>query len=397
MRIALVGLAITSGCFAEVESKTAVVPAAEPVAVASGGAAIATSSVYKPIACTVTATIDTGGAYDSGSDLTFDAAGRIVVAGRGGDVNPAHGTGLLAARFLADGTLDKTFGGAGYVLVDVGGTSTVTEGVAVDSAGRVLVVGAAYPNSKNETALVRLRPDGSRDATFGSNGLVRGPDGNPMDVMAIKSRVVVAGYTLAASFRDDGSLATTPSPTKPPILVMAAAAARDGGVVLAGRPWDGWSFAIARLDARGKVDTRFARGGIASFDFRSTNSLAQAVAVNADGRVIAAGSTDGVGSSQLAVCALTAGGAPDTSFGKAGLVVAGPGAAYGVAIDAAGGVAVVQNRPTQLVRLANDGSLVDRVDLPMGFVQAVRIARDGTIWATGETVDRHDLALVACR
>jgi uncharacterized delta-60 repeat protein len=82
-------------------------------------------------------------------------------------------------RFLANGKLDPSFGQGGVVTVPrPAGQVFVLAGVAVDSAGRVVLAGLTRPLPTNSTpdpvlssaALMRFNADGTPDASFGSGG-----------------------------------------------------------------------------------------------------------------------------------------------------------------------------------------------------------------------------------
>jgi uncharacterized delta-60 repeat protein len=96
--------------------------------------------------------------------------GKVVVAGA-----------TKIVRYLANGKPDTSFGNAGSVTVPrPPGAVFVLAGVAVDSAGRVVLAGLARPLPSNSTpdpllssaALMRFNADGTPDAGFGTGGLV---------------------------------------------------------------------------------------------------------------------------------------------------------------------------------------------------------------------------------
>jgi uncharacterized delta-60 repeat protein len=94
--------------------------------------------------------------------------GKVVVAGA-----------AKIVRFLGDGKLDPSFGDGGVVTVPrpKGGVFVLSD-VAVDSLGRVVVVGLTRPLPTNSTpdpvvasaTVMRFDADGSPDRTFGTGG-----------------------------------------------------------------------------------------------------------------------------------------------------------------------------------------------------------------------------------
>jgi uncharacterized delta-60 repeat protein len=100
--------------------------------------------------------------------------GGILVSGGFGaswtDYEQYGESALALARFRADGSADWGFGGGGSIRDDTTLRGVVADGVALDRAGRILVAGwdGAVP------IVARFGPDGERDDTFGSAGVVRG-------------------------------------------------------------------------------------------------------------------------------------------------------------------------------------------------------------------------------
>ena len=99
----------------------------------------------------------------------------------------------------------------------------------------------------------------------------------------------------------------------------------DGKVVLAGRTAASGNddFALLRLTADGSMDTGFGcpvapcTGRVAT-SFGTGGDMARALAIQADGRIVAAGSSGpNIGATDFALARYQANGTPDTSFGCA--------------------------------------------------------------------------------
>lgn len=196
----------------------------------------------------------------TGTDMAFGLAiqpdGSIVVAGRG-----AGGQGRFAmARYEPDGTPDISFGKGGVVLTDFTGRHDAARDVEIRPNGRIVVAGFAGRGSQRGSfALARYTPDGGLDPAFGSGGKVvtrftRGQD---------------LGLGLAI---DDGGR----------IVVVGHA----GGTRASPRDH---RFAVARYRPRGILDPSFGRGGRLLVNFADGDDWAQDVAIQADGRIVAAG------------------------------------------------------------------------------------------------------------
>jgi uncharacterized delta-60 repeat protein len=117
----------------------------------------------------VTVAFNLGGTnLDEARAVAVQPNGNIVVAG---SVAYTGGSYFAAVRFLPNGTLDPTFGGSGKAIVAFGG-SGVTAGavaVAIQKDGKILL-GGTTDGSNTDLAITRLNPDGSFDSGFGNGG-----------------------------------------------------------------------------------------------------------------------------------------------------------------------------------------------------------------------------------
>lgn len=212
------------------------------------------------------------------------------------------------------GDLDRTFDGDGKVVTDFGAFEAV-EDLAVQSDGKIVAVGTRWNPDTQEAQflLARYRRNGSLDPTFGTGGWVTTRFGNRG---TFANAVVLQG---------------------------------DGKIVVAGTTGGGPTgadIALARYSADGSLDTSFGIGGKVVTDFYGTHEAALAVAVQRDGRLVAAGLTRQFGSfdanpPDFALARYTPDGRLDISFDGDGKVVTAftPGwseLAYDVALDPGG-------------------------------------------------------------
>lgn len=130
---------------------------------------------------------------------SIDRADRIVVA-----ATCYMSTYItVVARLSADGALDTAnFGNGGYYVnapfAACPGQVVRPQATAIDSAGRILVVGTC----DSQFSVQRLRGDGTLDTSFGIDGLAHGKfdpasTGDEADVIILDrgGRPIIAGYT----------------------------------------------------------------------------------------------------------------------------------------------------------------------------------------------------------
>jgi uncharacterized delta-60 repeat protein len=104
---------------------------------------------------------------------------------------------------------------------------------------------------------------------------------------------LVAGFTTGGALDPTFGTAgiTTTAFTTQGDQANAVALQADGKIVVAGRTalFGTSDFAIARYTADGTLDSSFGSGGKATVDFLSGNDGAQAVVVQPDGKIVAGG------------------------------------------------------------------------------------------------------------
>jgi uncharacterized delta-60 repeat protein len=263
----------------------------------------------------------------------------------------------LEARRLLNGALDNTFDVDGKLTTDFGGTES-GEAVAVQSDGRIVVVGA----SGSSFAIARYNADGSADTTFDTDGKATTAIGSLAHATSVAiqndGRIVVGGYAVVGSsvdfalarYNTDGSLDTNFSGDGLATVDFAGRTDRaysvavqaDGSVVAAGLATTGPAttnedFGLIRLDSGGNLDAGFS-GGKVTTNFGGADSV---YALVLDGtKLVAAGGSAG----NFAVARYTSSGALDTSFNGTGRVTttfaAGAAQAGGIAIDGSGNYVV---------------------------------------------------------
>jgi uncharacterized delta-60 repeat protein len=292
----------------------------------------------------------TKGRADGANDLAIQANGRIVVAGRAS----GGGARFALARYKRKGALDTTFSGNGKVTTKFTKGNASAEGVAIQADGKIVAAGG----NDGRFALARYNADGTLDTTLSGNGKVTtnftsGSDFASDVAIQADGKIVAAGTTdfgefALARYNVDGTLdiafdgdgkVTTDLTTEFDSLWGVAIQA-DGKIVAAGTGKN--KFALARYEADGTLDTTFGGDGKVTTNFTRGYDSANSVAIQSNGKIVLAGDAgfccEYTGSFGLA--RYNPDGTLDTTFGGDGKVISnfttGGDAAYRVAIQADG-------------------------------------------------------------
>ncbi|HMA35031.1 MAG TPA: delta-60 repeat domain-containing protein, partial [Chloroflexia bacterium] len=289
--------------------------------------------------------------------VAAQADGKLVVAGSSQPADPAAAD-FVVARCNPDGSPDPAFGDGGRVVTDFAQGPNHAQAVAIQPDGRIVVAGdvALTQNGQNTAfALARYLPDGSLDATFGSGGRVTtdldtGTDAVQALVLQADGKIVAVGYTAVfgstnrdfalARYLPDGSLdasfgtgglVTTTFTSLSDDLALAGGIQADGKLVAAGVTdiYSGGSrhyyFALVRYTPAGALDTGFGSGGQVTTDLPGSQlgPGASALVIQADGSLVAGGTSDNGSNANFALARYRPDGSLDSSFGTAGWVTTG--------------------------------------------------------------------------
>jgi uncharacterized delta-60 repeat protein len=220
-----------------------------------------------------------------GLDRTFGAGGLVVsefaVTDSAKAVVPLRDGRLIVGgsdyvlRYLSDGTLDTSFGDGGR-SVDPPGPAGCSDTV-VQPDGKIVCSTYWINNDSSsksiDVGVIRWRADGQPDATFGQGG-------------AVSTNV---------------EQAPTPDTGGSSEEAYGVALQRDGKIVIAGRVYSrytpayaGDGFLIIRYTSTGALDMAFGEGGIVRTLFTGYLDGATDVAIQSDGKIVAAGDTEDV-------------------------------------------------------------------------------------------------------
>jgi uncharacterized delta-60 repeat protein len=347
-------------------------------------------------------TIAFGGPDDIVYGVATDSFDRVVVAGYTGN---GTSTDFAVARLTPAGSLDMSFDADGKQTFAIGADGNRAFGVAVDSLDRVVAAGQMRNGSGYGFAVARMSVNGALDSSFDADGkqtviFSSTPAYGYGAAVDSLGRVVVVGYTeyggptgvegpdiaaarltnagaLDTSFHGNGKLSLGLT-AKSWAFGRAVAVDHLGRIVVAGSAettdnGGGQRFAVARYTPTGTLDPSFGGTGKVTFDFGGDSDVTYAVAIDSLDRVVVAGQNYGHGFNRVAVARLTTAGALDSAFdgdGKQTFVFPPYGViAYGVAVDSANRVVVAgstangsTNANFAVARLTEAGALDSSFD-----------------------------------
>ncbi len=274
------------------------------------------------------------GQVASGGAVAIDSQGRIVVVS-GLHQGPRS---CIVARFLGDGSRDPSFGANGVSLVGVEQYMCWHSDLALQADGKIVAVGTIDGHNDPRAVLMRYLPDGTLDPSFGDEGVVLS---DPMPLT----------HAMAVAIDSDQR-------------IVVAQQARPGF-----DPDDPAYFVTRRYLPDGSVDSSFGIGGIAQGAFNNGQDSLFDLEIQPDGKIVVVGSAGALDYSffHFGIVRYTADGFRDPTFGSMGLATVDFGlhsGASAVATDSLGRIVMVGgvsngggNGHGALARLMSDGSL----------------------------------------
>ncbi|EHR72505.1 hypothetical protein BurJ1DRAFT_3700 [Burkholderiales bacterium JOSHI_001] len=317
---------------------------------------------------------------DSAGATLVQPDGRIVVAG--GYNSGGVGNAFLA-RYNNDGTLDPSFGSAGTLRLSLSPGHDGFSALVRQADGKLLAAGSAQNGSQYNFLVVRFNTDGSLDSSFGTGGAVQIDFAGSDDIAR------------SIALQGDGKIVV-------------------GGEATLGAPRD---FAVVRLNTDGSLDTSFSGDGRASASIAAgSDDQANALLLQADGRIVLAGITDSGGSLDAALVRFNTDGSLDAGFDGDGIRTLAIGTGYDQAVALAqqgdgrllvAGDSMIAGTPDiTLVRLNSDGSLdasfgsggvvTTAVGASFDYAKAMALQADGRIVVVGEAFNgsNNDVAVL---
>jgi uncharacterized delta-60 repeat protein len=313
------------------------------------------------------------GTGNSVSGIAVQTDGKIIVVGAAGG-----GTAdFLVLRYNANGSLDTTFDTDGIATTDFSGRVDRALDVAIQTDGKIVVVGYSNLNGFSDTAIARYLPNGSLDTNFDGDG---------------RFLTEIGGEQIGD-------------------IAQCIALQADGKIV-AGGGVNG-DFSVLRLNLDGSLDTGFNGSGFVTTSISASSDVAKDIVVQPDGKIVAGGSD----TNSLALARYNANGTLDTTFGTNGVVETNfDGFSQGSSLAIAPGgklVAAGNAIPTGALQyrfavarynsngsldttFSSDGKVVTNINSLGSFAQDVTVQSDGKIIASGYEGDfgQYNFSLV---
>lgn len=241
-------------------------------------------------------TTTTGNASE-GSAVVIQSDGKIIVAGTD---NPYGSSTFALARYTITGSLDSTFGNSGIITTTIGDIASRGNDIIIQPDGKIIVAGQSYEPFTSVFALARYKNDGNLDDTFGIGGIV-----------TTTSSIQAFGYAVALQ--------------------------ADNKILVVGDSHDDptSSIALARYESDGDFDNTFSGSGVVTTPIGITASGVDIV--EQDGKIFVLGSSAGINfTDDFALVRYRDDGSLDSTFGNNGVITTTIGTARAIAVQADG-------------------------------------------------------------
>ncbi len=279
-------------------------------------------------------------------DVTTQPDGKLVAVGATFNSTIFDGAAFAVARFDADGSLDPTFGTVGVTTTPIGIPTTCCDilethakAVAVQADGKIVVAGKAMVaiGPVTSAALVRYESDGTLDVTFGIGGILIEPAVESFEDVLIQTdgHIVAAGSSVHGALVNTGAIARYDSTgsrdatfgtggvvVTPDLRTIEMLG--DGRLVAAGGTGGvgNGDFWLGRFLSSGATDETFGTAGEIVTDFGGSE-IAQAISIDPSGTIVVGGgarSSDVLDYSEIRVARYGFAGALDVTFDTDGKV-----------------------------------------------------------------------------
>jgi uncharacterized delta-60 repeat protein len=285
--------------------------------------------------------------------ISIDSEGHIYAAGIVDEK-------LALSKYSSDGWIDEDFGHNGYLKTSIAGRPAGANAVAVDGDDRPVVGGYVQLGNRRYPAVQRYAINGDLDPDFGYSGTVItkvGKSAEIHDLVIQGDNIIAVGHVdtpsgsdiLVLRYKPNGSL--DPSFGKGGKVITdlgtkgdranAVTLDRRGRIVVTGvRGGSDNDFVTLRYRSDGKLDSSFGTAGVATTDLGSPVEQATDVKIDANGRIVVSGTTGKDNDAVFGVVRYKPNGFHDPSFSDDGVVTTN----IGIGPDHANGLVLLKSQ-----------------------------------------------------
>ena len=281
--------------------------------------------------------LPTGKLFEYAYSVALQNDGKIIAAGTALNIN----TDFALVRYTSNGDLDNTFGTNGIVTTQIRTSNDAARSMAIQNDGKIVVSGYSSNGTNNDFAIIRYNLNGALDNTFGINGISitqMGPSQDEARSAAIQSdgKIIAAGYSnfyfALARYKPNGDLddtfgtngiVTTPVGESADIA-GSVAIQTDGKIIAAGSSYNSvtdYDFAVVRYKSNGFLDNTFGTNGIVTTAVVNSEDYAASITLQNDNKIVAAGSSFNGNDHDFALVRYNINGTLDNTFGPNGIVI----------------------------------------------------------------------------
>jgi len=266
----------------------------------------------------------------------------------------SYSSNIQVAKYKKDGKLDSSFGTSGNVVTTIGSNLTAPVNIILQPDYKIIVGGYIInaPNQGRQGFIVRYLADGSVDESFGNNGIVivgekngdksfgtayaigLQPDGKILMSALFNNDGVVYRFNTDGSidnnFGTNGKAAFQQSDERVKSFIAYSLVVQADGKIVGGGSslknqfsTDFTYMAVARLNTDGSIDSSFGNNGLQDVAFGKDPGNGRTILLQDDGKIIITGRTYNVNQtySHLALARFNSNGEPDSTFGNNGQVI----------------------------------------------------------------------------
>ena len=235
---------------------------------------------------------------------------------------------LPLSLFSQDGTYDTSFGGIGFIIIDIDTNSDYAKQLIQQADGKILMVGVTYISSNHSSFILRYETSGDLDLSFGTDGIVTSNLRGFSEVcLQNDDKIVIGGsnsgdyfvqrYTssgeLDTTFADSGILIPISSASKINVL-------DDDSILLADSVTDGADnfIVLQKYLADGTPDSAYGNNGTSIVEVPFEDLQINEFKIQSDDSVIVLSTRGRTVTSDVILTKFLADGSIDNSFGTNG-------------------------------------------------------------------------------